>query len=108
MATITTTISEKGLLLAEERRFWQDVETISRPIRDRKVHAFANKMVKWLGKAMLEVARDQMEEDDAEEMREDDIKKLIEEDKKSPAEKIQEKATMQALLEAEWGEGGIF
>ena len=100
----TITISEKGLVLAEERRFWQDVSAISRPIRDRKVHAYAQKMVKWIGKAMLEVARDQMEELDDEEMGEEYIKKMIEEDKKSPAEKISDDAMLNAMAEAQWGD----
>lgn len=99
----TTTISEKGLLLAEERRFWQDIEAISRTFKDKKVHAYAKKMIKWIGRAMIEVARDQMEEDDEEEMSEDRIKKLIEEDKLSPSEKISRDAMMNAMLEAEWG-----
>ena len=29
-----------------------------------KVHAYSKKMAKWLGRAMLEVARDQMEDDE--------------------------------------------
>ena len=98
----TITISDKGLLLADERRFCQDIESISRGVRNRKVHAYANKMVKWLGKAMLEVAMDQMEEDGEEEMSEEYIKKLIEEDKKTPAEKISDDAIMNAMLEASW------
>ena len=101
MATTTTTISEKGLLLADERRFWQDVEAISRTFKDKKVHAYAKKMTKWIGRAMIEVARDQMEDDD-EEMSEEQIKKLLEEDKKSPSEKIQDEAMMNAMLEHQW------
>lgn len=101
----TITISAKGLILADERRFWQDVANISRPIRDKKVHAYANKMVKWIGKAMLEVARDQMEEDNEEdEMSEEYIKKLIAEDKKTPAEKISDEAMMNAMLDAQFGD----
>lgn len=102
--TTTTTISEKGLLLAEERRFWQDMEVISRNFRDKKVHTYTKKNVKWLGRAMLEVARDQMDEDVEEEMTEERIKKLIEEDKKSPAEKISEEAMLNAYAEAQWGD----
>lgn len=104
MATITTTISDKGLLLAEERRFWQDMEAISRSYRDKQVHAYCKKMVKWLGRAMLEVARDQMDEDEDEEMSEEKLKKLIEEDKKSPSEKIGDNAIMHAISEAQWGD----
>lgn len=103
MATTTTTISDKGLLLAEERRFWQDMEPISRNYRDKKVHAYCKKMVKWLGRAMLEVARDQMEEDDDEALSEEAIKKLVEEDKKSAADKISDEAMMNAMLDAQWG-----
>lgn len=102
MSTTTTTISEKGLLLAEERRFWQDVEAITRSFRDKKVHAYAAKMTKWLGRAMLEVARDQMEDEDNEEITEEYIKKMIEEDKKSPSDKIRDQAMMQAMLESDW------
>ena len=97
----TTTISEKGLLLAEERRFWQDAEAISRTFKDKKVHAYAKKMVKWIGRAMIDVARDQMEDDD-EEMTEEQMKKLLEEDKKSPSEKIQDEAMMNAIMEHQW------
>ena len=102
--TTTTTISDKGLLLAEERHFWQEMEVISRNLRDKKVHAYSKKMVKWLGRAMLEVARDQMEEDDEEELTEDAIKKMIEEDKMSPADKISRDAMMNALVESQWGD----
>ena len=100
--TTTTTISDKGLLLAEERRFWQDMESISRNYRDKKVHAYSKKMAKWLGRAMLEVARDQMEDDEDEEMSEEKLKKLVEEDKKSPSEKIQDEAMMNAMLGHQW------
>ena len=103
MATPTTTISEKGLLLADERRFWQDVEAISRSNRDKKVFSYSRKMVKWLGRAMLDVARDQMDEDQDEEMSEERLKKLIEEDNKSDADKIRDDAMMNAMLDAEWG-----
>lgn len=102
------TISEKGLRLAEERRFWQDMEDVSRPFRDKKVHAYAVKMVKWIGKVMLEVARDQMEEDADDEMSEEELKKrLLEEDKKSPSEKIGDDAIMNAFLEAQFGSSPI-
>ena len=101
--TTTTTISDKGLLLAEERRFWQEMEPISRIYREKKVHTYAKKMVKNLGRAMLEIAKVQMEEDEDEDNPEEALKKLIEEDKKSPAERIQDEATMNALLEAQWG-----
>lgn len=102
--TTTTTISDKGLLLAEERRFWQDMESISRNYRDKKVHAYSKKMAKWLGRAMLEVARDQMDEDEDEERSEEKLKKLIEEDKKSPSEKISDNAIMNAIAAAQWGD----
>lgn len=102
--TTTTTISDKGLLLAEERRFWQEIEPIARSYKDRKVHAYCKKIVKWLGRAMLEVARDQMDEDEDEEMSEEKLKKLIEEDKKSPSEKISDNAIMNAIAEAQWGD----
>ena len=101
----TITISAKGLLLADERRFWQDIVNISRPIRDKKLHAYANKMVKWIGKALLEVARDQMAEDEDDEvMDEEYIKRAIAEDKKSPADKISEDAMMNAMLDAQFGD----
>ena len=104
MATTTTTISEKGILLADERRFWQDVEALSRTYRDKKVHAYSKKIVKWLGRAMLEVARDQMDEGDDDEMSEERLKKLIEEDKRSDADKIRDNAMMNAMLDAQWGD----
>lgn len=107
MATITTTISDKGLLLAEERRFWQDMEAISRRYRDKQVHAYCKKMVEWLGRAMLEVARDQMDEDEADQMSEERLKELIEEDKKSPSEKIGDNAIMHAIAEAQWGDSSF-
>lgn len=103
MATTTTTISEKGLLFAEERRFWQDVEVISRTFRDKRVHAYAKKMVKWIGKAMIEIAKDQMD-DDEEEMNEETLKRLIEEDKRSDSEKLMEQAYFNAIANSQGGE----
>lgn len=91
-------------MLAEERRFWQDVAAIARPVKDRKVHAYARKMFKWIGAAMLEVARDQMADDSEEEMSEEYIKKMIDEDKKSPSDKIRDEAMMNALSDAQWGD----
>ena len=96
------TISEKALLLAEERRFWQTVDDIARPFRDKQVHNYAKRMIKLLGKAILETARDQMTEDAEEEKSEEYFKRLMEEDKKPPSEKISEMAMMNAMLEAGW------
>lgn len=55
------------LLVAKlERDAWKEMEKLSRVFRDKEVHALAVKRVKELAAQMMDVARDEMFEEESE------------------------------------------